>query len=192
MFCEKVVLRNFTKFAGKHLCQSLFFNKIASLGLQLYQKRDSGTGVFLPINFVKFLRTSFLQNTPGRLCLYCEWQKNDLTITKLRHRYFSCKFLRLTFGKQYLEKGESKHNLHQSFLKSIREAFYSYPGWETLHLWFSSYWYIKFAGLLESQKSSSSIFPVLKRLIIFSGIFTYFYEGKIPKIKKLNQCIKSD
>ena len=29
------VLRNFAKFTGKHLCQSLFFNKVA-LGLQLY------------------------------------------------------------------------------------------------------------------------------------------------------------
>ena len=28
---EKGVLENFTKFAGKHLCQSLFFNKVAGL-----------------------------------------------------------------------------------------------------------------------------------------------------------------
>ena len=27
VFCEKVVLRNFTKLSGKHLCQSFFFNK---------------------------------------------------------------------------------------------------------------------------------------------------------------------
>ena len=27
VFCEKGVLRNFAKFTGKHLCQSLFFNK---------------------------------------------------------------------------------------------------------------------------------------------------------------------
>ena len=39
---KKGVLRNFIKFTGKHLCQSLFFN-------------------------VKFLRTPFLQNTSGRL-----------------------------------------------------------------------------------------------------------------------------
>ena len=26
---KKGVLRNFTKFTGKHLCQSLFFNKVA-------------------------------------------------------------------------------------------------------------------------------------------------------------------
>ena len=29
VFCEKCVIRKFTKFTGKHLCQSLFFNKIA-------------------------------------------------------------------------------------------------------------------------------------------------------------------
>ena len=34
VFCEKGVLRNFAKFTGKHLCQSLFF--FAALGLQLY------------------------------------------------------------------------------------------------------------------------------------------------------------
>ena len=27
-FCIKGVLRNFAKFTGKHLCQSLFFNKL--------------------------------------------------------------------------------------------------------------------------------------------------------------------
>ena len=32
---RKGVLRNFTKFTGKHLCWSLFFNKVAVLGLQL-------------------------------------------------------------------------------------------------------------------------------------------------------------
>ena len=38
VFCEKIVLRNFAKFAGKQLCQGLFINKVAgpSLILQLY------------------------------------------------------------------------------------------------------------------------------------------------------------
>ena len=31
VFCKKGVLRNFTKFTGKHLRQSLFFNKVAGL-----------------------------------------------------------------------------------------------------------------------------------------------------------------
>ena len=44
---KKGVLRNFAKCTGKHQCQSLFFNKAAGLGLQLYKKRIPGTGVFL-------------------------------------------------------------------------------------------------------------------------------------------------
>ena len=31
VFCKRVVLRNFTKFTRKNLCQSLFFNKVAGL-----------------------------------------------------------------------------------------------------------------------------------------------------------------
>ena len=31
MFCKRDVPRSFTKFTRKHLCQSLFFNKVASL-----------------------------------------------------------------------------------------------------------------------------------------------------------------
>ena len=53
---RKGVLRNFTKYTGKRMYQSLFFNKVACL--QLYLKKDSGTGVF-PVNFVKFLRIPF-------------------------------------------------------------------------------------------------------------------------------------
>ena len=34
-FCEKGVLKSFAKFTEKHLCQSLFFNKVADLR-QLY------------------------------------------------------------------------------------------------------------------------------------------------------------
>ena len=37
-FCKKVVLRNFAKFTGKHLCQSLFFNKVANLPVTLFEK----------------------------------------------------------------------------------------------------------------------------------------------------------
>ena len=31
VFCKKDVLKNFAKFTGKHLLQSLFFNKVAGL-----------------------------------------------------------------------------------------------------------------------------------------------------------------
>ena len=38
-FCEKGVHRNFAKFTGKHLCQSLFFNKVADLSLATLLKK---------------------------------------------------------------------------------------------------------------------------------------------------------
>ena len=64
LFCKKSVIRNFAKVTEKHLYQSLFSNKVAGWGLELYQK-----GLWhrcFPVNFAKFLRTQFLQNTYGR------------------------------------------------------------------------------------------------------------------------------
>ena len=55
------VLRNIAKLTGKHLCQSLFFNKVAGL-----RHRHA----CFPVSFAKFLRTLFLENTSGRLLLH--------------------------------------------------------------------------------------------------------------------------
>ena len=35
VFFKIALLKNFTKFAGKHLCQNLFLNKVPTWGLQL-------------------------------------------------------------------------------------------------------------------------------------------------------------
>ena len=66
MLGKKGALRNFTKFTGKHLCQSLFFNKVAG---QVFLLKKRLWHRCFPANFVKFLRTPFLQNTSGRLLL---------------------------------------------------------------------------------------------------------------------------
>ena len=58
VFCEKGVVKNFAKFTGKHLCLSLFFNKVAGAASNLLQKRLWHR--CFPVNFVKFLRTLFL------------------------------------------------------------------------------------------------------------------------------------
>ena len=47
VFCKKGVLRNFANFTGKHLCQSLFFNKVAGLRPATLLKRGCDIGVFL-------------------------------------------------------------------------------------------------------------------------------------------------
>ena len=68
MFCRKGVLRNFAKFTGKQLCQSLFFNKVAGLGPAFCLKKRIWHRCF-PVNFVKFFRTPFLQ-TPFGDCFF--------------------------------------------------------------------------------------------------------------------------
>ena len=58
VFCKKGVLKSFAKFPGKHLCQSLFFNKVAGLRPGTLLKKRLWHRCF-PVNFAKFLRTSF-------------------------------------------------------------------------------------------------------------------------------------
>ena len=65
------VLRNFAKFIGKQKCQSLFLNKIKPEACNFIKKRPWHR--YFPVNFAKFLRTPFLQNTSGQLFL--RWNK---------------------------------------------------------------------------------------------------------------------
>ena len=64
VFCKKDVLRNFAKFTGKHLRQSLSFNKVAGLRPATLLKKRLRHRCY-PVDFPKFLRTPSLQNTPG-------------------------------------------------------------------------------------------------------------------------------
>ena len=70
---RKCVLRNFTKFTEKNLCQSLFFKKVVGLRPATLLKKRLWCRCF-PVNFAKFPRTSFSQNTSGRLLLYVSHQ----------------------------------------------------------------------------------------------------------------------
>ena len=65
---RKGVLRSFVKITGKHL--SVFFNKVVGLSLRPAPllKTRPWHRCFL-LNFARFLRTPFLQNTSGRLLL---------------------------------------------------------------------------------------------------------------------------
>ena len=64
VFCKKGVLEKATTFTGKHLRQSLFFNKVAGLRPATLLKNKLWHRCF-PVNFVKFLRTPFSCSTSG-------------------------------------------------------------------------------------------------------------------------------
>ena len=63
MFYKKGVLRNFAKFTGKQLSQSLFFNKVAVLRPATSLKKRLWPRCF-SVNFAKFFRTLFFTKAP--------------------------------------------------------------------------------------------------------------------------------
>ena len=66
VFCKKVVLRKIAKFTAKHLC----LRPATLLKKRLWHR-------CFPVNFAKFLRLPFLQNSSKPLLLYSEtfWKK---------------------------------------------------------------------------------------------------------------------
>ena len=68
---KKSVLRNFTKFTAKHLCQSLFFNKVAAQAC----------------NFIK--KETLAQVSS---CKFCEISKNTFFIEHLWTTASKCVF----------------------------------------------------------------------------------------------------
>ena len=84
VFCKKGVLKNFAKFTGKHPCQSLFFNKVAGLRLQLKRlKKETLTQVF-SCEFWKISKNSFSYRTPlvaaSKICLYHSPNEGSYTL----------------------------------------------------------------------------------------------------------------
>ena len=62
VFCKKSVLRNFAEFAGKHLCQSLFLNKVAGLrSATLFKKKLAQV---FSCGFCKISKNTFSYRTP--------------------------------------------------------------------------------------------------------------------------------
>ena len=73
VFYKIGVLKNFEKLTGKHLCRSLFSNKVAALTPASLLKQRLQHRCFL-VNFAKYLRTALLKNTSGG-CFWPQYQK---------------------------------------------------------------------------------------------------------------------
>ena len=70
VFCKKGALKNFAKFTGKHLCQSLFFDKVAGLRPATLLKMRFCHSCFFG-EFCKIFQNAFLQNTSEQLLWKC-------------------------------------------------------------------------------------------------------------------------
>ena len=64
VFCKKGVLRNFAKFTGKHLCQSLFFSRPQPCN---FIKKGAVAQVF-SCEFCEISRSTFFYRTPLGEC----------------------------------------------------------------------------------------------------------------------------
>ena len=66
---KKSVLRNFAKFTGKYLCQSLFFNKVAACN---FIENETLKQVF-SCEFCEISKNTIFIEHPGRLLLNIQW-----------------------------------------------------------------------------------------------------------------------
>ena len=66
VFYKKGALRNSAKFTGKHLCHSLFFNKVAGLRRKTLFKKWLWHRCF-PVNFFKISKSTFSHRKPAVL-----------------------------------------------------------------------------------------------------------------------------
>ena len=79
---KKGVLWNFTEFTVKHLCQSLSFHKVAELRpVTLLNKRIWHR--CFPVNFTRFLKTSFLKENLRWLLLPFPLIPKDFPFSKI-------------------------------------------------------------------------------------------------------------
>ena len=63
VFCKKGFLRNLVKFTGKHLCQSLLFNKVESLRPATLLKKKALAQVF-SCEFYEISKNTFPYRPP--------------------------------------------------------------------------------------------------------------------------------
>ena len=80
MFCKICVLKNFVKFTGKQLCQSLLFNKVAGLRLVTLLKKRlwqmfscEFREIFRNTFFIEHLRWLLLNKTYKKMSVWSPW-----------------------------------------------------------------------------------------------------------------------
>ena len=123
VFCKKGVLRNFEKLTRKHLCGSLFFDKVAGLRPATLLKKRLWHRCF-PVNFVRFLRTPFLTEDL-RWLLLIFLNVSLLLPMRYLHLCFIQKFFfcfNFVFRRSFLQKKKKKKKIfienHKKYGKS--------------------------------------------------------------------------
>ena len=158
VFCKKHVLKNFPKFTGKHLCQSLFLNKVGGLWLQAckFIKSEILTQVF-SCEFCEIFKNTFIYRTPlldapaYRLKSWTVSEKLIIYQNLGKRANFQCTLLYLRLGKNFW---------------SLSRAFYPY-----------SDIYVKWEKNELSKKQACEERCLMNRILRRTGIYRHLiYE----------------
>ena len=127
VFCKNGILRNFAKWTGKRLCQRLFFNKIAGARSATLLKKSLWQRC-CPVNFAKFLRTPFLQNTSGRVFLITSRLQYKYLFSKLFNVYLFIKWFEFICKNRIFRVWNPicKYIYYKSLLQTILVFFINY------------------------------------------------------------------
>ena len=103
MFCKKGVFKNFAKFTGKHVSQSLYFNKVAGLSLRATASINEWSRIIF-----SDLLTSWQQPTN---CLNVFDHFAELALTGLKFEWKKNLSCRNTLQKEYYNKIKQKREI---------------------------------------------------------------------------------
>ena len=139
VFCKKVVLRNFAEFTGKHLCQTLFFNKVAGFSVRLQ--------VF-SCDFCEISKNNLCYRTPPVAASTRFLISNSYFLTANSCSFFSCKYENVSepdlfffcFG-QVKSSPISTDSLRFVSLNVFSEAFLNSFAISASLFVFNSFWY---------------------------------------------------
>ena len=106
MFCEKGVLKYFTKFTGKHLCQSLFLKKLQASVCNYIKKENLAQASVYDYNKKENLAQVFS-------CEFCKILRTPLFIEHLRWLLLCFLLFLIMVSKEQSKKSLKKTNLSQ-------------------------------------------------------------------------------
>ena len=134
VFCKEGVFRNFIKFTGKHLCQRLFFNKVAGLKPGTLLKKSLWPRCF-PANIAKFLRTPLfteylwwllLKHIVSKVFIFWVTRADPLHCYGHWKHFFMKHFFQVT-----LEPHKLSSSKKDIILRSDERKFFSRKTWKT-------------------------------------------------------------
>ena len=161
MFCKKGVTRNFAKFTGKHLCQSLFFNKVPNIFFMEYLWVTASNDLQFGLSFTFTLRRhllcedAFSHKAVGFINIYTNYTQWKNTFARaFSYRLLQC--YNLCICNFVVQK-----NIIFIFSWSFNWLWYSF-----IHVFLNSKFSKMVAGVLESSDYNVVAYN-LKECLIF-------------------------